>query len=58
MQFYDVCGVVFLIRGPPLQSASCLHEGASEFQIPLPQECLAAALCKIGSQLASILTCL
>lgn len=56
MQFYDVCGVVFLIHGPPLPSASHLYEGASEFQIPLLQERLAAAVCKIGSQLASILT--
>lgn len=57
MQFYDVCGIVFLIRGPPLPSPSSLYEGASEFQIPLLQEYLAAAVCKIGSQLASILTC-
>lgn len=56
MQFYDVCGVVFLIRGPPLLSVLRLYEGASEFQIPLLQERLAAAVCKIGSQLTSILT--
>lgn len=58
MQFYDVCGIVFLIRGPPLPSPSSLYEGASEFQMPLlQQEYLAAAVWKIGSQLASILTC-
>lgn len=57
MQSYNVCGIVFLIRGPSLPSASRLYEGASEFQIPLLQEHLAAAVCKIGSQLASILTC-